>query len=55
MFMASHSNVLYKIFTNERDKFKTNSGLSNVSWYYLVLILDWIESGEIALNLDQCD
>jgi hypothetical protein len=50
IIMAAHSNVLFKIFTNESDKSKTNFCLPNVSWNSLFLILDWIESGELALT-----
>ena len=44
--MAAHSNVLRNIFTYEADKSKTNFYLEAVPGLGLVLILDWIESGE---------
>ena len=46
IIMAAHSNVLRNIFTYEADKSKTNFYLEAVPGLGLVLILDWIESGE---------
>ena len=50
IIMAAHSNVLHSIFTYESDKFKTNFSLPTISGISLVLILHWIESGELALT-----
>jgi hypothetical protein len=50
IIMAAHSNVIYKIFTHESDKSKANFCLPTVPGFALVLILDWIESGELALT-----
>eukprot|EP00092_Neocalanus_flemingeri_P015715 GFUD01017009.1.p1 GENE.GFUD01017009.1~~GFUD01017009.1.p1 ORF type:complete len:597 (+),score=175.10 GFUD01017009.1:93-1883(+) len=50
IILAAHSNVLHKIFTHEVDKSKTDFHLPTVSGLTLVLILEWIESGELALT-----
>ena len=51
IIMAAHSNLLYRVFTHESDKSKTKFSLPTVPGINLVLILDWIESGELALTL----
>ena len=48
IIMAAHSNVLFKIFTQEQSN--TILHLPTVSGLSLVLILRWIESEELELN-----
>ena len=48
--MSSSKGDLFHNFINESDKSKTNSCLQTVSGNSLALILDWIESGELALT-----
>ena len=50
IIMAAHSDVLFKIFTQENEQSKTIFNLPTVSGLSLVKILDWIECGELDLS-----